>query len=132
MTNETKGPLRILKPDERIELGTSIVGEVTEIWAVVGNTDSNEGRGLPIDRMYCGTQDGALLMAQGRGVFGNPADVEKRRALLTNIVCDGKPYYILLPGSAFVQLQNTDAAMRRRREELLSKMSAADRAVLGL
>lgn len=131
--NEMRGPLRILKPGDKVaEPGVHITGEAVEIWAVVGNTDSTEGRGFPVDLMYCGTREGALLMALGRGVFGGAADVQERLALLTDIVCDGKPYYILLPGSAFVQLQNTDAAMRKRREELLSKMSAADRVVLGL
>ena len=125
---------RHLQPgDLVVKVGDVISSAVYEIWAVVGNTDTQEGRGTPLDLTYCSSQNEAVVLSKGRGVMGGDALVERRLALSTNIFLNGNQYYVLIPVSSFIQLR-TDVyeIAKRRREEILAKLSPADRAVLGL
>jgi hypothetical protein len=55
-----------------------------EVWLVITNTDTTEGRGWDKILYYCTSKSTAERLAIGKGVQGSMARVEARKAFLIN------------------------------------------------
>ncbi len=66
---------------KRSIIGKEGKAKVIEIFAVVSNTDTTEGRGSAIDLTYHPNKEQAQTAAIGEGVYGADASVEPRRAV---------------------------------------------------
>lgn len=100
--------------------------EIIELFAAVTNSDTAEGRGHAVDKSYHLSRDGALIGAARIGVMGNDGAVEERTAIRLN-----DEMLILLTGEPIAIADET--AMRERvRKEGMEKLSAAQRAALGI
>ncbi len=109
-------------------LGETLSGTLTTIYAAVGNTDPNSGKGNNIDKSYHLTESDAKIGANSVGVMGHPGKVEPRLAvdLSKN---EGERSFLILP-AAPVHITDTKEAREKIREEALGKLSEAQKAAL--
>lgn len=103
--------------------------EEREIWNVIGNTDSTEGRGTPVHLGSFLAKVDAEAWAEGRGVMGSKAMLEKERVKMVNI--HGALHVI--GRRAFASMGEAVAEQEADiRRSALAKLSAEERRVLGL
>lgn len=125
---------------KRSVLGKEGRAKVVEIFAVVSNTDRQEGRGSSVDLTYHPTKEQAQTAAIGKGVFGADATVEPRRAVR---FADGTLLLLVgansIPASGAPQIQfsqPTAQQIAKARVALAQaggakNLSAAERAAIG-
>lgn len=107
-------------PTEFLVRTTDFLVRVTAelpLFAVMGNTDNNEGCGAEFPLVFCYLESTAQRLAKGRYVQGSDCPVEK----VTARFIDGKWYF---PGA---RIEHGSDADRRREDELARKREAAER-----
>lgn len=102
--------------------------ETVTVYTVVGNTDTTEGRGMPVTLGRSTERHVAHMIAKGRGVMGTDADVEHSAERVVRI--DGSTF--LVGDQVFHSLVEYEAKQKEDlKSHALSKLTAAERAVLG-
>lgn len=104
--------------------GQEIKGIVVTIYAVVANTDTEEGRSDDYDKTYHLTQDDAIIASSGCGTFGADAKTEPRWALQI-----GENEYLLLPSST-IETTNVEEKLARLRRSALDKLTLTESVAL--
>lgn len=84
---------------------------------VLTNSDTTEGRGIPVHVAYTFDEQTANEIAKGRGVMGTMADVKP----IDKTIC------ILDSFDEFEELQNVE-----KREKALAKLTDEEKQLLGL
>lgn len=99
--------------------------QFSQVYAVVGNTDSCEGRGSDICLGYYEVQADAEREADGKGVMGTRAEVRPQKCLW---IADDEVLIISYGASVKVVTANEVAEKQRA----LAKLSPRERQLLGL
>jgi hypothetical protein len=110
---------------ENLQVGYEVNGKVVIIYAVVGNTDTMEGKGEKIDLSYHPSLREAKIGASRKGVGIEPGDAptEERLALRLS---DGR--YLLI--SPPIELAENTVTAAKVRAQALAKLTPAEKAAL--
>jgi hypothetical protein len=110
--------------------GLRLSGQLVTVYAVIANTDKDEGRGSRYVHSYYEKRGDAQIGADGVGTMGRPGKIEERQALRT--MADGVvSYFLVYP----IAMKLTAEQMEQRvavRAQALAKLSAAEREALGI
>lgn len=113
--------------DKSLRAGLTGQARTVEIFAVVTNTDLDEGRGQLFDHSYYYKREDAVVGAAGEGVFSTDARVEPRLALYFGTRDNGY-YFVLGKPIKFSDVADKRKALKQKAE---SKLSTGEKAALG-
>lgn len=114
-------------PKVALDPGNTLTGNVVILYAAVGTTEPQEGRGPNVVVSYHLDRTSALAATVGIGVQGTNGKAEEVLALSCEI--NGIYHYYLLPIP--IEVVTTDDHVRELRERTLASLSPAQRAVIG-
>ncbi len=123
--------IEVSKLQSCIKEGDKISGLVVDIYATTRNEDTAEGKGRTIDHSYHINYRAALIACKGIDVMGSDGEVDKKLALKTD---DGRYFLFHNNDKPIVVVDSREEvrAAATLKEEVLKKLSSAEKAALGL